>query len=151
MIQQRTITLAVAGLFALAGADSALARKHPHAAAQKPAETAVPAVEAKASQPTGKLVEYTELEQRVGSDLVIETTLGTVRRGKLLKYTNPGITIQLGPEHGSVELSVPRETISNVSVVLPPAEAPAVEPAPAPAATHAPTKTQPGAGSAKKN
>ena len=36
-------------------------------------------------------------------------------------------------------------------VVLPPAEAPAVEPAPAPAATHAPTKTQPGAGSAKKN
>jgi hypothetical protein len=153
MIKQRTLTLAVAGLFALAGADSALARKHPRAAAQKPAETAAPAVEAKASQPTGKLVEYTELEQHVGSDLVVETTLGTVRRGKLIKYTNPGITIQLGPEHGSVELSVPRETISNVSVVLPPAEeaTPPAAAAPAPATTPAPSNTRSGASSAKKN
>ena len=99
----------------------------------------------------GLLVE--ELEQRVGSDLVVETTLGTVRRGKLLKYTNPGITIQLGPEHGSVELSMPRETISNVSVVLPPAEeaTPPAAAAPASATTPAPSKTQPGASSAKKN
>jgi hypothetical protein len=153
MIQQRTLTLAVASLFALAAADSAFARKHRHAAAQEPAQTVAPAAEAKVSQPTGKLVEYTELEQRVGSDLVVETTLGTVRRGKLLKYTNPGITIQLGPEHGSVELSMPRETISNVSVVLPPAEeaTPPAAAAPASATTPAPSKTQPGASSAKKN
>ncbi|WP_395681051.1 hypothetical protein [Dokdonella sp.] len=153
MIKQRTLTLAIAGLFALSAADSALARKHHHAAAQKPAEAVAPAVETKASQPIGKLVEYTELEQRVGSDLVIETTFDTVRRGKLIKYTNPGLTIQLGPEHGSVELTVPRETIRNVSVVLPPAQeaAPAAATAPPPATTPAPAKTQPGASSAKKN
>ena len=151
MIKQRNLILAIAGIVALGGADSALARKHHPAAAQKSAETAAPATEAKPSQPIGKLVEYTELEQRVGSDLVVETTLGTVRRGKLVKYTNPGITIQLGPEHGSVQLSVPRETIRNVSVVLPPAEAPAGEAMPAPAATPEPAKTQPGASSAKKN
>jgi len=150
MIKQRNLILAIAGLVALGGADSALARKH-HPAAQKAAETPAPAAEAKPSQPIGKLVEYTELEQRVGSDLVVETTLGTVRRGKLVKYTNPGLTIQLGPEHGSVELSVPRETIRNVSVVLPPAEMPAGEAMPAPAATPASAKTQPGASSAKKN
>jgi hypothetical protein len=150
MIKQRTLILAIASIVALGGADCALARKH-HPAAQKPAETPAAAVEAKPSQPIGKLVEYTELEQRVGSDLVIETTFDTVRRGKLVKYTNPGITIQLGPEHGAVELSVPRETIRNVSVVLPPAEAPAGEAPPAPAATPAPVKTQPGTSSAKKN
>jgi hypothetical protein len=151
MIKHRYLILAVAGTFALAGADLALARKHHPAAAHNAADAATPAAPAKASQPIGKLVEYTELEQRVGSDLVIETTFDTVRRGKLVKYTNPGIAIQLGPEHGAVELSVPRETIRNVSVVLPPAEAPAGEAPPAPAATPAPVKTQPGTSSAKKN
>ena len=151
MIKQRNLILAIAGIVALCGADSALARKHHPAAAQKAGETAAPAVEPKPSQPIGAMVEYTELEQRIGSDLVIETTFDTVRRGKLIKYTNPGLTIQLGPEHGSVELSVPRETIRNVSVVLPPAEAPAGEVVPSPAATPAPAKTQSGASSAKKN
>jgi hypothetical protein len=149
MIKHRPLVLAVVGLFALAGADVASARKH-HPAA-KATEAAAPAEAAKPSQPIGKLVEYTELEQHVGSDIVVETTLGTVRRGKLLKYTNPGLTIQLGPEHGSVEFSVPRETVRNVSLVLPPAE-PAAPPADAtPATTPAPVKMQPGASSAKKN
>ena len=150
MIKHRPLVLAVVGIFALAGADVASARKH-HPAAHKATEAAAPAEAAKPSQPIGKLVEYTELEQHVGSDLVIETTLGTVRRGKLLKYTNPGLTIQLGPEHGSVEFSVPRETVRNVSLVLPPAE-PAAAPADAtPAPATPPVKTQPGASSAKKN
>ena len=147
MIKHRPLVLAVVGIFALACADVAFARKH-HPAAHKANEAAAPAEAAK-PQPIGKVVEYSELEQHVGSDIVVETTLGTVRRGKLLKYTNPGLTIQLGPEHGSVEFSVPRETVRNVSLVLPSAEpaAPPADATPAPA----PVKMQPGASSAKKN
>jgi hypothetical protein len=149
MIKHRFLILAVAAGVALAGTDAALARKH-HPATQKPAGTAAPADEAKPSQPIGKLVEYTELEQHVGSDIVVETTLGTVRRGKLVKYTNPGLTIQLGPEHGSVELSVPRETVRNVSLMWPPAE-PTATPAAVEQTAPAPANAQSGAGSAKKN
>jgi len=47
----------------------------------------------------------------------VETTLDTVRRGKLVRYTNPGLTLQLGPEDGSIELEIPHETVRNVSVV----------------------------------
>jgi hypothetical protein len=143
MIKHRFLTLAIVGALTTLGADMALARAaHPHAkktaATEKPAEP---------SQPTGKLVEYTELEQHVGSDIIVETTLGTVRRGKLIKYTNPGLTIELSPEHGSIELSVPRETVRNVSLVLPPP----VPATPATPATTTPAQTQPGSSSAKKN
>jgi hypothetical protein len=151
MIKHRSLILAVAGTFALASADVALARKH-HAAAAKPAATAAPAEAAKPTQPIGKLVEYTELEQHVGEEIIVETTLSTVRRGKLTKYTNPGLTIQLGPEHGSVDLSVPRETVRNVSLVIEPAPD-AEKPADAakPADAGKPAQQNTGAGSAKKN
>ncbi|MBA8883190.1 hypothetical protein [Dokdonella fugitiva] len=147
MLKHRSLTLALMAAVTLLGADVALARKPIHAAQKAAAETAKP------SQPTGKLVEYTELEQHVGSDIIVETTLHTVRRGKLIKYTNPGLTIQLGPEHGGVELSVPRETVRNVSLVLEPSPdeatpADAGQPADAgkPAQQH-----DAGTGSAKKN
>jgi hypothetical protein len=144
MIKHRFLTLAIVGALTMLGADMALARAtHPHAAKKTPA-TEKPA---EPSQPTGKLVEYTELEQHVGSDIIVETTLGTVRRGKLIKYTNPGLTIELSPEHGSIDLSVPRETVRNVSLVLPP-PAPATPTTPA---TTTPAQTQPGSSSAKKN
>jgi hypothetical protein len=145
MLKHRFLTCALAAAPALLGADLALARTpHPAAAASKDA-----AAQAAKSQPVGKLVEYAELEQRVGSEVVVETTLHTVRRGTLIKWSNPALTLQLGPEHGGVELTIPRETIRNVSIVLAPAggDAPAAEPA-KPAATP---EQKPGAGSAKKN
>ncbi|MEO7062578.1 MAG: hypothetical protein ABI082_02240 [Dokdonella sp.] len=89
------------------------------------ARTAAPA-KAKAAEvaaPVGTPAAYDALEHHVGDELVIETTLNTVRRGKLVKYTNPGLTIELGPEHGSIELSVPRETIRSIRVL--PTAAPA--------------------------
>lgn len=149
MLKHRSLTCALVAAVTLLGADIALARNH--AVAQKGAPAAAEA--AKPSQPTGKLVDYAELEQHVGSDIIVETTLHTVRRGKLIKYTNPGLTIQLGPEHGGVELSVPRETVRNVSLVLEPSPdeakpADAGQPVDAgkPAQQH-----DAGTGSAKKN
>ena len=135
MIKQRTLILAAVAALSLSCADAALARK-PAPAASKPA----PAAEQAPSQPTGKLVDYAELEHKVGSEVIVETTLHTVRRGTLIKYTNPAITVQLGADSGSMELTIPRETVRNVSVVLTPA---AAEPT---------TQTQAaGTGSAKKN
>ena len=101
---------------------------------RKPPVKIAPAEPAK---PLAHVVEYAELEHHVGDTVVVETTLDTVRRGKLVKYTNPGITLQLGPENGSIELDIPRETVRNVSVVA--------------AESAAPVKDDQEAGSAKKN
>lgn len=79
-------------------------------AANKPAD---------APKPTDKVVEYKELETNIGAELSIETTFNTVRRGTLVKYTNPGLMIRLGPEAGSIELDVPADTIRRVSIVTP--------------------------------
>lgn len=65
----------------------------------------------------GHAIEYTDLEQRVGAEIAVETVLGTVRRGTLVKYTNPGLTLQLGPDHGSIELSIPRDTVRSVRLI----------------------------------
>jgi hypothetical protein len=89
--------------------------------------------------PAGTPIEYSELEHRVGDHVIVETTLETVRRGTLIKYTNPTLTLQLGPEHGSIELSVPRETVRSLRII--PAATPAAESTP----------RQQGDGSAEKN
>jgi hypothetical protein len=83
---------------------------------------AAPAKSAKNSESAkavGHVVEYTELEHQVGAVLVIETNLNTARRGVLIKYTNPVLTLQLGPEAGSIDLSVPRDSIRRITVVEP--------------------------------
>lgn len=90
---------------------------------------------AEAHKPDGTPIEYSALEQRVGDQVIVETTMNTVRRGTLVKYTNPTLTLELGPESGNITLSVPRETIRSLRVI--PAE---------PAATDSD-----GAGSAETN
>ena len=84
-----------------------------------PATQAAQSKKAVEAKPVGEVVQYESLESRVGQQLVIETTLKTVRRGTLIKYTQPGLTMQLGPEAGSIELSVPRETIKTITVLAP--------------------------------
>ena len=54
-------------------------------------------------------------------DIVIETTLKTTRRGTLMKYTQPALTLKVTPEAGGFELTVPRETIKTITVLPPPA------------------------------
>ncbi len=101
------VALATVGIAPLASADSAADRK----------------AAAVAAQPSGTPIEYEALETRVGDTVIVESTLGTVRRGTLVKYTNPTLTLELGPESGNITLSVPRETIRSLRVV--PAAAPA--------------------------
>ncbi|MBX3693202.1 hypothetical protein [Dokdonella sp.] len=63
-------------------------------------------------------VEYPALERHVGKAIVVHTTNDTVRTGTLLKYTNVNLTIQLGPEAGSIELTVPRNTVRRAFVTV---------------------------------
>lgn len=85
-----------------------------------PMAVAAPAAGKKAAaeaQPAGTPIEYSALEQRVGDQVIVETTMNTVRRGTLVKYTNPTLTLELGPEAGNITLSVPRETIRSLRVI----------------------------------
>ena len=102
------------------------------------------AVKEAAPQPVGETVTYESLEQRVGAELAIETTLITVRRGTLVKYTIPALPLRLGPEHGSIDLTVPHETVRNIRVLVPAASGDAQKPA------DKETQKQ-GSGSAQKN
>jgi hypothetical protein len=108
MIKHPVSKFLVAGivLFAVAGAASL--------AVAAPAANKKAAAEA---QPAGTPIEYSALEQRIGDQVIVETTMNTVRRGTLVKYTNPTLTLELGPEAGNITLSVPRETIRSLRVI----------------------------------
>lgn len=77
----------------------------------------------KASKPAavaaGEVVSYADLERYVGATLVLDTTLGTTRTGVLIKYTNPALVVRLGEQMGSIELTVPRETVQKITVIAP--------------------------------
>ncbi len=89
--------------------------------AAKPADGEKTA-KAKAEQFSLREVEYTSLETRIGSNLVIQTTNDTTRRGTLLRYTKVSLVVKLGPESGSIELGVPRSTIRKVMLEIAPAD-----------------------------
>lgn len=67
-------------------------------------------------------VEYTDLEKHIGARISVHTTNNTVRSGTLLKYTNVSLTMRLGPESGSIDLSVPRGNVRSVTVTIAPAD-----------------------------
>jgi hypothetical protein len=98
------MTLAAAGGFA----SDAEAKKAP-----KP--------QAEPAKPAGQVVEYAALESRVGETVSIETTFKTTRTGKLVKWTQPALTMDLGSADKPLELTVPKETIVKITVVTPPA------------------------------
>ena len=82
-----------------------------------PALAAGPAKASKVTPPSNQReVNYQELEKQVGAHIVVNTTNGTTRSGTLLKYTNVALVVKLGPEAGSIELSMPRNTVRRVSV-----------------------------------
>jgi hypothetical protein len=82
-----------------------------------PSFAAGPAKASKDAPPSNQReVNYQELEKHVGAHVVVNTTNGTMRSGTLLKYTNVALVVKLGPEAGSIELSMPRNTVRKVSV-----------------------------------
>ncbi|MET0231608.1 MAG: hypothetical protein ABW186_11810 [Rhodanobacteraceae bacterium] len=80
-----------------------------------------PKPKAEPAKPAGQAVEYAELESRVGQTVSIETTFRTTRTGKLVKWTQPTLTVDMGTAEHPLELTVPKETIVKIAVVTPPA------------------------------
>ena len=103
----------VFAIIALVGGQSAVAAK--------PVKSGKPA-DSKAAPVNSREIEYSTLVDKIGSTLVIHTTNGTVRRGTLMRYTNVSISLKLGPENGSIELGVPRDTIRKLSIEIAPAD-----------------------------
>ena len=134
----RALSIALVAVTTFGLATTALAAEKTHAAAKKPAKPVEP------PKPQGQVVEYPELESRVGERLVIETNFKTTRQGKLIKYTQPALTLDIGNEGQPMEFTVPRETIKTITVLN------AAEPAPAPAPAAEPAKDT-GKSGAKKN
>lgn len=97
-------------LVALLGADSAFALKPAPPVATK---------EAKPAASSARPISYEELEQQIGAEIAVETTLNTVRRGILIKYTNPTLTLKLGPQMGSIDFSIPRDTVRAITLIKP--------------------------------
>lgn len=85
------------------------------APAAKPTNAEAAKTAAAANQ---RAVEYQELEKHVGAKIVIQTTNNTTRTGTLLRYTNVALSVQLGPEAGAIELSVPRNNVRQVYVTI---------------------------------
>jgi predicted cobalt transporter CbtA len=106
-------------LAALMTASVAAVAANPKHAPTKATTAASNKAPAEAPKPADTPIAYKELESRIGAELAIETTFNTVRRGTLVRYTNPGLTLRLGPEAGAIELEVPAETIRRVSIVTP--------------------------------
>jgi hypothetical protein len=88
----------------------------PYADAKK-----APKPQAEPPKPAGQVVEYADLENRVGETVSIETTFKTTRTGKLIKWTQPTLTVDMGTADNPMELTVPKETIVKITVVTPPA------------------------------
>lgn len=113
----------VAVLAATAG--NALAARPGTQAPAKPGTTTAP------DKPEGQAVPYAELEHHVGQEVVIHTTLGTVRRGVLAKYTNVALTLKMVFGTGTIDLTVPKETVRTARLIpggaAPPADGKARE------------------------
>ena len=120
MTQHRIHTAVLVALVALsAGALSTDAL----AAGSKSHQAPKPKAEPK---PAGTPIEYAALETRVGETLSIDTTFHTTRTGKLIKWTQPALTLQIGTDAAPIVLTVPKETIQSILIMTPP---PAAEPA----------------------
>ena len=78
-----------------------------------------PKPKAEPAKPAGQVVEYAELENRVGQTVAIDTTFRTTRTGKLVKWTQPTLTVDLGTAEKPLELTVPKETIVKITVLAP--------------------------------
>lgn len=75
----------------------------------------------------GREIAYTELEHHVGDEIVIQTTFDTTRRGVLTGYTTVSVSMKLGPDAGSIDLTVPKDTVRSVRVIGPAASPTATE------------------------
>jgi len=86
-------------------------------AAKPPAKVEpAPKVETRVVEP----VNYEQLTDKVGREIVVITNLGTKRRGTLQRITKSAIIIKLDEKSGGIDLDLPRDSVRKVELVSEP-------------------------------
>lgn len=62
----------------------------------------------------GQTLAFPDLEQLVGASVAVTTRLGVERRGRIVRYTNAGIELELDAGSGGFVLSVPRDAARRI-------------------------------------
>lgn len=63
------------------------------------------------------VVEYDELSNHVGTEIIVETSHNTQRRGILRKQTRLNLTLELESGGSSFDLTIPRDTVRRIALV----------------------------------
>ena len=71
------------------------------------------------SSPALQEVAYADLGKYIGKAVTVRTTLGTLRSGTLMKFTNTAIGLKLD---SGAELTIPADTIQTAGVPVSPAD-----------------------------
>jgi len=85
------------------------------AAAVKPATPAAssPKTAARIAEP----IDFGQLGQHIGREVVVHTKHGTRRVGVVVKAYNTLLVIKLGPADGGIDLDVARDTVRKVELI----------------------------------
>jgi|GEM_PF-5176255 len=122
----RRVGFAIAALMLMTAPEVLLAQKTPAATprqsvAADDAAVAAPSTASKANSRSAlneRQVPFEELKNRVGQRVIIRTTYNTVRSGLITAYDATSLDITTDKAQGGFSLSVPRETIKTVSIML---------------------------------
>jgi len=98
------------------GAPVALA---PAAAPGAVPTSAAVAAPTKARVAVGEAIAYDDLLDYLGSEVEVSTNINTVRRGTLLGTSSMGVSLKLPASEGGYQLSLPKYTIVQISLVSP--------------------------------
>lgn len=98
-IPRHSVSLLLAGLLALATLHG------------------LPAVHAADGEDDLIVVEYDELAQHVGTEIIVETSHRTQRRGILRKQTRYNLTLELASGDNTFDLTIPRDTVKRLALV----------------------------------
>ena len=90
-------------------------------AAAPPAST--PAAKAKAAPAAvvENAITYDDLKQHVGQHVIVHTTFKTTRSGVLTKFSNTELALLVDTPGGPTEMTIPKNTVSNVALPATPA------------------------------
>jgi hypothetical protein len=86
-----------------------------------------------AATAAGGAVSYADLEHHVGERIAVQSSYGTVRRGVLKSWNNIEVVLDVEFGTGTLELTMPKDTIASVELLGPKAP---------PSATREPDRAQ---------
>ena len=72
------------------------------------------------TSPKGETVEYDDLRLHVGQKVIVHTKFHSTRSGLLMKFSQVELTLSIETPDGTSELTIPKETVDSVLVLVQP-------------------------------